>query len=417
MVDELRKFGVRYRWSTGGFDWAKQTSSKTVTKGVRKIAYLENRYCGVGANNLIVGSDDAEHWHTEQSPCPPDTAWNDVFSGDGVFVTVGDKGRAATAEPGKTWTQLSLPTTGDLLCGVFDKEHYVVAGESGLCVTATRLNDWVVRTLPTNATVHVAFWNKHACVLATDAGQLVISATAAEALGLYDEDTGLGPSNDDPAPLAVLAFCRLLNTYSRADHIHPWTEEVLKSTVGKPNGVAAVDENNILERKHWPPVDGVIQEVVDIARTGRKFEQVFSPFHRGPGLSSIIHDADHFTDTSGNYYVMVGEAGIGYANDPMVWKPADNQPFGTVPAIGCRFGEDDSNEIVCVSIDTEHRITISRDFGKTWSEPFDAGSGGKLFFAVFFEQIGECFAFRLGSAGFLAGYYATDDAFDFGFPL
>ena len=132
---------------------------------------------------------------------------------------------------------------------------------------------------------------------------------------------------------------------------------------------AATDEHNILAKEHWPEYDDIIKEVVVIMQTGREFKEVFSPFKRGPQVSSILHDAD-FHD---GHYVMVGEAGIGYANHPTQWKLSENQPFGSIPVIGCRFGEDDKNEIVCVAVDTQHRIAVSRDFGKTWSPPMKAG--------------------------------------------
>ena len=73
--------------------------------------------------------------------------------------------------------------------------------------------------------------------------------------------------------------------------------------------------------------DDLIKEVVAIMQTGREFKQVFSPFHRGPLVSSILHDADHFAGTPGNYYVMVGETGIGYTNDPLIWKEFAKKDF------------------------------------------------------------------------------------------
>jgi hypothetical protein len=124
-----------------------------------------------------------------------------------------------------------------------------------------------------------------------------------------------------------------------------------------------LNEERIVPKQYLPSYEIDLEELLDLLNRGvaLEFLEVYSPFHEGVGISTILHDGCYGNNT----YVLVGESGIGYCEGNHDWEPVEIQPFGAVPVIGVAFGQDDKNEDIFVAIDTTNRYSVSRD-GKVW---------------------------------------------------
>lgn len=399
-----------------------QETSRTITQGTLSIAYLENKFVGVGAGNKIVGAADPAYWNEEQSPAPPDTQWNGVFAGNGFFVIVGNYGRAAKGTTGGDWQSIETETTTDLHFGMFDGDTYLVTGKNGLIITSFDTDSWVSRDSKTTSTIRCAGYKTERFYVGTDAGQFIASASIYDVLMLPDDGTGSGPSNDDPLPDAKPATPGTSNKYSRTDHQHPFqvsddepktwstppapgeaetyarsdhqhpdkTSDELPRDIGPeasagdsdelsrvdhvhssnglirqeekgiPGGVAPLDLDNLVPMIHVPPID--LTDLLNSLQANLEFVEVVSPFPQGIGVSSVLHAGCSI----GEILSLGGEAGIGYSNGGATWHLVENQPFDA-PVVGMAAGLNHDNEMTAFAIDTQKSFSTSRDLVE-WSE-------------------------------------------------
>ena len=88
--------------SDNGSSWGDSVSS-SITKNLYSIAYGSSKFVAVGANTVVVSTNDSGSTFTEME----DTlTFNDVTFGNGVFVAVGDDEIIYTSTDGDTWTKV-----------------------------------------------------------------------------------------------------------------------------------------------------------------------------------------------------------------------------------------------------------------------------------------------------------------------
>lgn len=382
-----------------------QDSSLVVTRGVLSVAYLENKWVGVGANNKIVGTDDPAYWNEEQSPLPADTQLNSVCAGNGFFVAVGNYGRMTKGTVSGQWTKIEQDkTTEDLHFVLYDAQTYLAAGKNGAMISSGEADAWILRHPKTNSTIRCIDYQNERFFIGTDSGQFIASASVSDVLWV-DTGGGVGPSNELPNPIEGDGDPGIKNTFMRSDATIPDTGVVMEKRVGKPtrlkpdgsvdrygvpplddmavipesfmpwqrglpNGVAPLDESAIVPKLHLPPMEIDIEQIVQYLLNGYKLEflEQVSPFKGGPGVSTILHDAAFGRVDDEPIYILVGEPGIGWSNNVSQWQMSETQPFGEIPVVGVSFGEDDLLRPIFVSVDTTKRFSVSRSGKNDWAD-------------------------------------------------
>ncbi|MDR0336092.1 MAG: hypothetical protein LBI18_03280 [Planctomycetaceae bacterium] len=247
----------RSSWNDNVLSFHRQESSQNVTMGIMSIAYLQNKFVGVGTNNRIVGTTDPAYWNEEQSPAPSDTQWNCVFTGDGFFVAIGKYGRALKGTVAGNWSPFSTGTTSDLHIGFFDFSTYLIAGKNGTLRTSTNADSWVGRDTKTTSTIRAAgfVFSNERFFIGTDAGQFIVSRSVSDVLFVGNMKAGVGPSNTEPNPLGDLPYPGESNQYLRADAVIPDRGVVMEKRVGVPTTYKIVDDQEVVDRYGVPPLN------------------------------------------------------------------------------------------------------------------------------------------------------------------
>jgi hypothetical protein len=285
---------------TSGLIFLQQETSQNVTMGIVSIAYLQNKFIGVGINNRIVGASDPAYWNEEQSPAPADSQWNSVFAGNGFFVTVGNYGRALKGTIAGVWTALNIGTTEDLHFGIYESFSYIVTGKNGALRTSSDASAWVARASKTTSTIRAAGYFTERFFVGTDSGQLIVSASVKDVLTLDSEKTGTGPSNDLPMPISGSGDPGSSNNYLRSDAVIPDTGVVMESRVGIATTYKTVDSVIIVDRYGIPYLNEETKIPVD-----------FMPWQRGePNGVASLNETGIVPDEELNKNAPNGVAGL-----------------------------------------------------------------------------------------------------------
>ncbi|MDR0704745.1 MAG: hypothetical protein LBF88_07115 [Planctomycetaceae bacterium] len=379
----------RSQWNGNALSFLQQESSQNVTMGVTSIAYLQDKFVGVGINNRIVGTTDPAYWNEEQSPAPADSQWNCVFTGDGFFVAVGNYGRALKGTVDGQWTTINTSTGADLHYGFYEFYHYIIAGKNGTLLSSDNTASWVKRTTKTTSTIRAGGFFGERYFIGTDAGQFIVSRSISDVLYIGSST----PSNEIPNPVGnpiATGYAGDSNKFMRADAVIPDTGVVMEKRVGIPTtyktvtettidpdtgeeiivekkivdryGVPPLGEDRIVPKEFLPPFDVNINDLNKL-----EFLQIYSPFNVGINIPSIIHDGAY----GNNIHVFAGEKGLAYSKNNSEWAFCVTQPFGNIPAVGAAFGQDDQERDVFVAISTENQFSVSyqgNDLGNAWDE-------------------------------------------------
>ncbi len=374
----------RSTWSGEELVFVSQSSTPLDAEGIRSIVFHNRKYVGVGVDGKAITSPDADGWELETTPEGTPTLLH-AFAAENEVVAVGLGGTIiSTADGGKTWTQRKSGRTEDFYAGYYYDGLYLVAGKNGTLISSENLATGFTSPYATNISSIIRVVHRHAGVfiLCSDAGQIAACATFAEILGMIFETDTLAPYNDLPLPLQELADPGISNRYARGDHVHPCDGLVTVFMVGAAGGVASLDEkghvpdeqlakgepdggapldgDGLVPKRHLPPFD--VNVVIEAMKNNLEFVEMRSCFQRGPGVSSILHDATEINGT----LVMVGEAGIGFSRDVLNWTPVAGQPFEKA-VISVTTGIDPDGKAMAVAIDTHRSFSVSRN-GIDWSE-------------------------------------------------
>lgn len=365
--------GYIYRsaWEGGELVFLPQSSTPLDTEGLRSIVFHNGRYVGVGVDGKAVTSPDADGWELETTPDGTPSLLC-AFAAENEVVAVGLGGTViSTADDGKTWIKRTSGRTEDFYSGCYYDGLYLVAGKNGVLISSENLAAGFTSPYDTKISSIIRAVHRHSGVyiLCSDAGQIAVCATFAEILGMIFETDTLSPYNDLLLPLQKEADPGISNRFARGDHVHSWDGLVTVAMVGMPDGVASLGPDGIVPKTQLPPMEIDVEQIVNYLVGGHELEflEQNSPFPRGPGVSTIIHDAATAVIDGTGVYVMVGEPGIAWSDNVAQWQMAATQPFGTVPVVGVESGVDDLQQPLFIAIDTNRRYSVSRTGKNDWS--------------------------------------------------
>ena len=143
--------------ASDGLDWSDYHEDMQAKFILRRLAFGNGRFIGVGDRGRRAASTDGLHWTDAPDPKPLDTLI-DVAFGAGVFVGVGLHGLRMTTNDGLTWTDRQTGREGEHLNSVLWTGDQFVAVGQGATYLSPNGRTWT-RHENTNAPLTATFGN------------------------------------------------------------------------------------------------------------------------------------------------------------------------------------------------------------------------------------------------------------------
>ena len=115
-------------YSTDAINWTEVAVAKA-NKQWTKIAYGNNVYVAISSDGYCMYSSDCENWIYNQSPIASGSISSFIY-GNNLFVGLGES-FAVYSPDGMTWTETSLPVSGDWRSLCYGNNRYIALNYSG----------------------------------------------------------------------------------------------------------------------------------------------------------------------------------------------------------------------------------------------------------------------------------------------